>query len=135
MATNKAIFDKLITDLKAGVPALTSVERYKGEFENGSSWDPNPPQVFARFEGTGDINHTSDGKIGTYRIELMLFIVARDYTGAGVLDTVEAVADYLDGYIVKPTGVNPVQCRVFDSKLLGYMGDGVEVYQLSVILL
>lgn len=134
MGAKKSYLEKFISDLKAGVPSLTEVHRYKGEFEEGTEWDPNPPEVFVRFEGTADVDHTGDLKISTYKIPLTLFIIARDYEGAGVLDTLDLVEDFLDGREIKPTGVNPVKCVAGESKLIGYLGDGCEVYQLSVYL-
>ena len=134
MGVKKEYLEKFNSDLKAGVTSLIDVARYKGEFEEGQDWDPNPPQVFTRFEGTSDVTHSGDQEIETYKIPLTLFIVARDYEEASVLDVVDSVEEFLDGYTVKPSGISPVICKVFESKLLGYLGDGVEVYQMTVIL-
>jgi len=128
----KVTIEKLISDISASSIGFNVVEVYKGQYDTDGGYTNQPPECFVQFNGTKAIgDHTADGKIGAYAIQVTLFISAMDYKEANSLTYLEKLIDFIDGKLIKPTGAEVTRIKAGDSKLLGYLKGGANVFQLS----
>lgn len=88
----KAIFAELISFIKDAVPGLP-VSRYKGEFEEGSEWNPVFPSCFIQYSGLKPMEalKLTDGSYQKAFIYVNIFVGDHDYTEPAVLDMVETL--------------------------------------------
>lgn len=145
MTFKSALFEYLKTNLLSGISGLAAVTRYRGEFESGAEYDPAPPaEIFIRFEGSVPVVYTAGNAIGKTMIPLTVFIAAQDSPAFSVLALTDSVEAFFDGrkmhVTTQPAVISPPSAEVFEmvtskslaTKLLGYLPDGWEIYQLEV---
>lgn len=102
----KEIRDQLIGDIKTALPTLNKIDRYRGELEEGSEWNPDSEAVFVQVIGYKPRLKAADGTI------LKKTVVVRIYAGANTrhdkdaLDIVEPLIDLFAGSNFEVDGNN-----------------------------
>lgn len=141
----KKIFLELITQLKGlkdsedpeAVPILSRVQRYKGELEEGSQWNPTFPIAFVQFAGYRPEAEATDGQWLSERLYFRLYIGDRNASSPDGLDALEAVIDFFNSKDIQIT-LNEGNKQTFKVKIAKEGGDlygyivGVDAYVLLI---
>lgn len=93
----KDIFTQLKTDITAGVASLEMVEQYRGEFEEGTDWNPRASACFLQLTGYKPFVKHSDGSSGKAMTTFKIYAGANLKQDKNAMDVTEAVITLLDG--------------------------------------
>ncbi len=93
----KEIRDQLIIDTKVQFPTYDKVDKYRGEFEEGSDWNPGKVNVF--FQVTGDRKKvsTSAGEIIKRITTVRVFCGTEYFHDVDGLTVVEELINFYSG--------------------------------------
>lgn len=100
----KEIRDQLITDIQENIGSLSKVDKYRGEFEEGSDWNPTDTACFIQVIGYKPKVRSSANTL------LKSTVLIRIYSGANFrhnkdgLDVTEAVISLVDGGLLDVDG-------------------------------
>ena len=134
----KEIFEQLKLYIKTAVPSIKKVERYKGELEKSSSWNPEFPCCFIRYENYKPISRTPQGEVLKAKTFLSLYVGDKDIKSPSVLNTVESVINLFDGtnFKVEIAGEEyyyNISLNDKGSEFYCYF-KGVEVYTVPIVI-
>ena len=126
----KEIIDSLIAQLPKSVDTVKTADRYRGEFEENSEWNPVFPSVFFQVNEFKPEGLMSDGRTVKKRVFLTVYC-ANEYEAA---ELAESVYDFLDGIaVMDESGVyRNMSCT--GGKLHGWF-QRVEVYKIEVTII
>lgn len=91
----KEIRNTLLVDIKAATE-IDMVDKYRGEFGEGSGWSPNPTNCFIQVIGKSGFIRSADNKVLKWRASLKIFAGANYNQDRDGLDVVEQLETYLD---------------------------------------
>lgn len=93
----KEIRDQLIIDTQVQFPSYDKVDRYRGEFEEGSDWNPGKVNVF--FQVTGDRKKvsTAAGEIIKRITTVRVFAGSEYFHDVDGLTVVEDLINFFSG--------------------------------------
>jgi len=134
----KEIFEQLKQDIKTAVPSIKKVERYKGEFEKDSNWNPEFPCCFIRYQNYKPVTRSPQGEVLKAKTFLTLYVGDKDIKAPRVLSTVENIIDLFDGtsFKVNLSGEDyyyNISLNERGSEFYGYV-KGVEVYTVPIVI-
>lgn len=93
----KEIRNQLITDIGTQFPTWSRVLKYKGEFEEGSDWNPTPNAVFLQVLGNSIKVMSAHSEILKKAAVIKVYAGSNSLSAADPLDIVEPLMDFLDG--------------------------------------
>ena len=121
----KEVIDVLIAGMPASVSAIKKADRYRGEFEEGSDWNPTFPIVLFRVEELKTDTLLADGVYARKTLEGTVYC-GNDYEAAELM---ESVVDYLNGTMIELDNIN-YSVSTDGGSLHGWFGR-VEVYKVG----
>lgn len=93
----KEIRDQLIIDTRIQFPEYDKVDKYRGEFEEGSEWNPGKVNVFFQVTGNRKKVSTAAGEVIKKIITVRVFAGAEYYHDVDGLSVVESLMDFYSG--------------------------------------
>lgn len=131
----KELLNKIEDTIKTQMPTV-KVGRYKGEFEEGSDWNPTFPIVLQRLNNYSPIQKNTMNRVTAAETGITLYVADKDINSSKGLDTLEDVLDCFDGEVLslESNGATyTVNVSIHDDgcKLYGYI-KGVEIYTVQI---
>lgn len=124
------IYTALKEQILTGIEGLNSVERYKGEFEDGAEWTPAYPAVKIEYTSNEPVEYSADGSSAVTGSVFTIFIANRDLNEPVVLRLLEDVINLLDGKYIDADGQG-YKITYQRSQIHGYIPGGAEVHRAS----
>jgi len=87
----KEIFNSLIDTLRS-LNIFSIVDRYKGEFDEGTDWNPVWPACYVRLTNIKPESISSGREVLKYRVSFTLYVANQDRDGLTILDLIEKVS-------------------------------------------
>lgn len=131
----KEIRDQLITDIQTEIGSLSKVDKYRGEFEEGSDWNPTDTACFIQVVGYKPKVKTAANTV------LKSSVIIRIYSGANFrhnkdgLDVTEAVIALVNGGLLTVDG-NQYRMSLADEGFdFIYYERGFEGYAFNLLII
>lgn len=96
----KQIRDTLLEDIKSGTN-IDLVEKYRGEFEEGSDWSPHPTNCLIQVLGKNGFVRAADNSVLKFRASFRIYAGADNHKGLDGLDVIETLENFLDNNSLK----------------------------------
>lgn len=131
----KEIRDQLITDIQTELGSLSKVDKYRGEFEEGSDWNPTDTACFIQVVGYKPKVKTASNTV------LKSSVIIRIYSGANFrhnkdgLDVTEAIISLVNGGLLT-VGDNQYRISLADEGFdFIYYERGFEGYAFNILII
>lgn len=129
----KTIRDQLKTDIKA-TNEFQTVDKYRGEFEDGSEWNPTATACFLQVIGFKPRVKAADGNVIKSTVLIRIYAGAFYKHDRDALDSAEFIFNLLDGHTLE-SGDDRWRMSIGDEGMdLIYSEKGFEAYAFNVII-
>ncbi len=129
----KTIRDQLKTDIKA-TNEFQLVDKYRGEFEEGSEWNPTATACFLQVIGFKPRVKAADGNVIKSTVLIRIYAGTLGKYDRDALDGAEYIYNLLDGHTLE-SGNEQWRMSISDEGMdLIYSEKGFEAYAFTVII-
>lgn len=138
----KKIRDTLLEDIKSDTN-IDHVEKYRGEFEEGSDWSPHPTNCLIQVLGKNGFVRAADNSVLKFRASFRVYGGGDNHKGIDGLDVIETLENFVDNKtLVVNFGTEPApDLKRFsmqvspDGWTLIYTEKGFEGYAFTLFIL